>query len=864
MAPVERVVSDQTVVHHDSWSEEKPPVVEEDKAADEVAVETQEDSKAEEHEEEAQEEQHNDEDLSEDEKTRDARERQINRIEAQIQAAARAVVASIEQDHYGGHEDSVLSAQTDESCDQEGSQILYDEGTELTYGDGTELTYDGTETTYEPHSEHEEETAGDSSSHHDGDIDDDDVFSRNSGHSARSSLNSIHDLSSADEVQGKELTSPTVGEEAIHSSPVPEEQVTISRIPSSASYTPCDVTPATPSKVLSRPPFRTPSSVRAIQMSSPTPSLFSSPRSSKRHLPTVSRIGTPTSFSHSPSKNRTPTRFKSKKEYPLVLLHVTVLPLTWNYSHIISSPELPASLQRVKENWRLLQDKLGDTVLERGILLPHPQDSYEILEERLLEALELPVCPRARILKCGHYMGPETPSSDEEGNATFEGGVQQDADRRWCDICGRDVRLEGVDNAGREGEKRFRIKIYASNGLMRAGAWAACWREMERVDVEIEPFLESELGTELEKFAAVTVVPKNDELHDEEEGDGFVDEENVPEGEHTHEIESHAEQEEQIGAQQEEQVRAQQEEQARAQQEEEMARHLMEEDELRRRAQEEITRHLMEEDELRRRALEEEDMRRKLQNEERMREIYGQDAPTRERSRPRPSRRSPSRSALDDDSLSELLVKAFKVAMRDKKNVVICVLSVIVLLLALRPGSGAPNHPQVIITDSVPVRDIEMNVERVPIRGPVERVAEVPVSMQEATKDIRRDRPLVEKPVSYVAEEVVVEVAKAPEKPVSYVAEEVVVEVARAPEKPANYVAEEVVVEAAKVPEKRAPVVEREVEAAVPTMDSLAPEAAVKHAQPSSDPPSDQESTPEPIGSIEQPEQIAVEESLEL
>jgi hypothetical protein len=708
MAPAERVVSDQTVVHHDSWSAENVPVIETEKAADEMAVAAEEDK------EETQEEQQSEDDTSENEKTQDARERQIDRIEAQIQAAARAVVASIEKDHYGRHEDSVLSTQTGESYDQEGSQITYDEGTELTYGDGTELTYDGTETSYEPHSEHEEEAAGDSSSHHDGDIDEDDVFSRNSGHSARSSLNSVHDLSSADEVQGKELTSPTVGEEAIRSSPAPEDD-NISRISSSASYTPRDATPVTPSKVLSRPPFRTPSSVRAIQMSSPTPSIFSSPRSSKRHLPTVSRIGTPTSFSHSPLKNRTPTRFKVKKEYPLVLLHVTVLPLTWTYSRIISSPELPTPLQRVKENWRLLQEKLGDTVLERGILLPHPQDSYEVLEERLLEALELPVRPRARILKCGHYMGPETPpSSDEEGVAYFEGSKKVEGDRRWCDVCGRDVRFEGVDLASKEGEKRFRIKIYASNGLMRAGAWAACWREMERVDVEIEPFVEGELDAELEEFAAVTVVPKK-RIH--EEGDGFVDEEIVHEGERPYESEDHVDQEQQI----------------RAQQEEEMVKTLMEEEELHRRAQEE------------------EDMRRKIQDEDRMREVYGHGAPASEASRPRPSGR-PSRSSLDDDSLPELLLKAFKVAMRDKKNVAICVLSVIVLLLALRSGNSAPKVPQVIMTDSVPAKDIEMKNERVPNRDPVNWAAASLLRGQEPLKDIRPDLPPVEKIGSHLVE----------------------------------------------------------------------------------------------------------------
>lgn len=595
MSP-ERVSSNQTIIHHDDWLEGNPA----EEGHEGVEKEAEEHRNPVEHEDDAESEAYPDPTKSE-----LARERQIDRIEAQIQAAARAVVASIEEDNYHG-EDSILSTRTDES---------YYENSQLTCGDGTELTYHMTDATYETEDEHHERDGeGDSSSHHDGDIDDD-VFSH-SDRSGRSSLNSCHDLHSSDEIQGKELTSPVVGEEAAEP---------VSRIPSAASFTPKDSTQATPSRVLSRPPFRTPSSVRAMQMSSPTPSIFSSPRSTKRHLPTVSRIGTPNSHYSSPSK-KTPTRFKVKKEYPLVLLHVTVLPLSWNHSHLMFSPDLPPTLHSVKDNWRLLQEKLGDTVLERGILLPHPQDSYEVLEERLLEALELPVRPRARILKCGHYMGPETPISLEEdaGDQHFQG-----EERKWCDICGRDVRIEG--NRDGTGEQRFRIKIYASNGLMRAGAWAAAWREMERVDVEIEPFVEGGLAVELEHMSAsATHVPQID--HD----DGFEDEEE-------HSIEHTEERSpEQL--------------------------------------QEIIT-------------LDEDKMRRRRMEEERIREIYGPDTPFTPCPpvRPRISKQRSSRPAEHPDSLPELLLAAFKIAMRDKKNVAICFLSVLVLLLALRPGSNTSN-----------------------------------------------------------------------------------------------------------------------------------------------------------------------------
>lgn len=639
MAP-ERSSSNQTIIHHDDWSEETPV-----KAESEVSH-TEEDKT----EDAAQEEDHDTESEAWPDPTKSEleRERQIDRIEAQIQAAARAVVASIEHDNYHG-DNSVLSAQTDES---------YDQDSQLTYGEGTELTYDGTEGTYETedeHPDHDHDAGGDSSSHHDGDIDDD-VFSH-SDRSGRSSLNSCSDVHTSDELkdtQGKELTSPVVGEEAA-TEPV-------SRIPSAASFTPRDSTPITPSRVYSRPPFRTPSSVRAMQMSSPTPSIFSSPRSTKRHLPTVSRIGTPHSQFSSPSK-KTPTRFKAKKEYPLVLLHVTVLPLSWGYSHPISSPDLPPSLQSVKDNWRLLQEKLGDTVLERGILLPHPQDSYEVLEERLLEALELPVRPRARILKCGHYMGPETPmsSSEDERDQYF-----QKEERKWCDICGREVRIEGILDG--KGEQRFRIKIYASNGLMRAGAWAAAWREMERVDVEIEPFVEGGVAIELEHMAASMV-----HLPPAEEDDGFEDEE-----------------EEIVGRSPESLPRA-------------------------------VT-------------PDEERLRRRLMEEERMREIYGPDTPitpTPMERRQRPQQHG-SRQVDVEDSLPELLAAALKIAMRDKKNVAIVLLSVLVLLLAIHSGSSINTAPGIIHSAPIPsISSMETVQESV-----ASFVADVPSKMSEVVECI--------------------------------------------------------------------------------------------------------------------------------
>ncbi|KAL3424682.1 pathway-specific nitrogen regulator [Phlyctema vagabunda] len=677
---------------------------------------------------------------------REEQERREERAEALIQAAARAVVASIEQDHYDHYnEDSVLSTQTDESYDQSASELTYDEGTELTNGEeGTDLKYDEAETPYESETEHHasENGAGDSSSHHDGDIDDDDVFSHDSGRSARSSLNSSDALHSGEEAyQEKVLTSPKVGEEA-----APSEAM--SRIPSAASFR--ETTPQTPgpSKVLSRPPFRTPSAVRAMQMSSPTPSLYASPRSTKRvnqnFNPTVSRLGTPSrrnselSQSHfsSSSRHKTPTRvFKSKIENPLVLLHVTVLPLQFPYADVmnLSEEEIPGVLFNLKESWRLLQDKCGEQVLARGILLPHPQDSYEVLEERLLEALELPVRPRAKILKCGHYMGPDelTSSADESSDDRDDDWVIERRDSKaWCDLCSRNVQFDKGEFGATE--RKFRVKIYASNGLMRAGAWAAAWREMERVDVEIEPFVESHLLPELEHL-------QSEQLSSPEEEEYVEEEDHEPHETHEEKVlrEHHA-------AEAEEALRKQAVEDEEARQQAEATQ---QEDEARR--QEEERR--------------QEKVRRQEAELEHMRQIY-EAASTRpaSQSAPRRESRRRSRSPHHGESLPELLLAAFKVAMRDQKNILICVLSIVVLVLALRPRGGETPQPQSVHTRA-PEQVFEAVQHRMPEAMPrrSRMVAEVPAKIEEVLDELEvvpRAKRTMEK-------------AEAPVKPLRKVAE---------------------------------------------------------------------------------------------
>ncbi|KAF5879065.1 putative pathway-specific nitrogen regulator protein [Botrytis fragariae] len=484
-------------------------------------------------------------------KRAEARELQMRRIDAEIKDAARKVVESIEKKDPTGsadtndYNDLILSTQTADSYEPEDhDDSLSSAGTDESYErnlyngqDGTDLTYDITNATLEDEEPTEDE---DSILHHDlsstdaeterGDYDmerrdsssrygdvEDDVFTDGSDKSPRLSIGSAEEEPSKVNISNRnswqsnryldlseeahqlvELNSPVVGEEAATES-------VISRIPSGTSHSRTSAPRAresscSPRKV-QRHPFRTPSDIRAMQMYSPAPSLFSTPYSVKRQQnPTVSRLGTPTGSQY--SKSRTPTRFKkTREESSLVLLHVTVLPLQWQYAKAILAPELPANLYSIREAYYLLQEKLSETILTRGILLPHPQDSYECLQERFLDALELPVRPRAKILRCGHYMGPNTTSSDDDSDERDSGfgstgRFRPRPDKVWCDICRRDVRYEDDDQ--NEDDKRFNVKIFASNGLMRAGAWAAAWREMERVDIEIEPFVQPWMVEDME------------------------------------------------------------------------------------------------------------------------------------------------------------------------------------------------------------------------------------------------------------------------------------------------------------------------------------------------------------------------------
>jgi hypothetical protein len=330
-------------------------------------------------------------------------------------------------------------------------------------------------------------SAGDSSSHHENE---DDVFSDDS---PRSSMGSVP------EGQQQQQQQQHKAEESY------SRRTTSTRISDIQAYeVQDDFVPAV--RETPRPTFRSPSTVWAAQMHSPPGSVVGCSNRSKRGTPrqSNSRMGSP-NVSTQLSPKKTPTRFK-RHTPPLVLLHVTLLPLRWPWGDLLDNvrpTQLSEAGKGLREAWRQLQDRFGDTVSDRGVLLPHPQSDFEVLEERLLEAMELPLRRRARILECGHYLGPANEMSLGEDAESYDDDKEYDENRpaemekkHWCSTCQCEIRYDTLGEG-----KVFRTKVYASNGLMKAGAWDACWKEMERVDAEVEPIIDPSVLDELERIA---------------------------------------------------------------------------------------------------------------------------------------------------------------------------------------------------------------------------------------------------------------------------------------------------------------------------------------------------------------------------
>lgn len=270
--------------------------------------------------------------------------------------------------------------------------------------------------------------------------------------------------------------------------------------------------------------FRKPSSVRAMQMHTEDEA------DDDEYLTPPRRRGGIRSPGSSPLKRSpyySPTAAakappKLKKEYPLVLLHCNLLAP----SLPVAGASLPQNQGIVKEmlpveywkRWRRLQEKVGSGVTrDRGVLISHPEDLYDMLEERLLESLEL---QRARLHQ-GHFLGREERHhlGNDGDYGDGDGSEREDYDDYYsdreesetdgeqgdeCPDCGGRVQKHSDSN------RKWEIRVFAANGLMRAGAWAAAWKEMEKVDVEVGLWLPSDVRRSLEKRLAEEPVPKDD------------------------------------------------------------------------------------------------------------------------------------------------------------------------------------------------------------------------------------------------------------------------------------------------------------------------------------------------------------------
>ncbi|EME47741.1 hypothetical protein DOTSEDRAFT_69623 [Dothistroma septosporum NZE10] len=263
------------------------------------------------------------------------------------------------------------------------------------------------------------------------------------------------------------------------------------------SYSEPEYTHVTPvytacSPQMIRSSFRRLDSRRRLQMTSLTTPFERSPRRSVLH--SRSRAGTPRCNQGSPTMKK---RYEEplepeeeRTEYPLVLLHVTLLPTQLRWSVRSMQDLLPENLL---QEYRLLRSKISETVAQRGILILHPRDDYELLEERLLEALEL---KEERITKCGHFRAQGSISSISSGEESMDSAIGSSIMSSSGDICSTcHHRVEGRESPS---EQKWSIKVYAANGLMRASAWSATWSEMERIDVEILPWISDELRRALD------------------------------------------------------------------------------------------------------------------------------------------------------------------------------------------------------------------------------------------------------------------------------------------------------------------------------------------------------------------------------
>jgi hypothetical protein len=167
--------------------------------------------------------------------------------------------------------------------------------------------------------------------------------------------------------------------------------------------------------------------------------------------------------------------------------------------------------QSILDNLELLRCKISETIAQRGILIQHPKEEYELLEERLLQSLEL---SKERVTKCGHFRARDSVSSAvSSASSAKDSDSAIGSDIETCSTCHQHVKPAQLGVAG---EKVWAVKIFAANGLLGPSAWAAAWSDMERVDVEIFPWLDANLRKQLDE-AQTEADAAQDLLNEQEE-----------------------------------------------------------------------------------------------------------------------------------------------------------------------------------------------------------------------------------------------------------------------------------------------------------------------------------------------------------
>lgn len=187
---------------------------------------------------------------------------------------------------------------------------------------------------------------------------------------------------------------------------------------------------------------------------------------------------------------------RRSSQTPLVLLHVSLLPSSGMTCSIDVLEEINAP-NWVIENQRLLLKRMDLNTRERGMLITHPGEEFDLLEERILESLNL--CP-PRLLACGHFNSDvveDHPNAHESGPSPD--AIETDHGSPFdtcCEECKQPMRE--VDRGVGVGSRRYDIQVFAANGLLRSGSWSAAYREMEKVDIEINVWMPEQVRKDLE------------------------------------------------------------------------------------------------------------------------------------------------------------------------------------------------------------------------------------------------------------------------------------------------------------------------------------------------------------------------------